>query len=486
MLKILKISGLVFLLPLFSPAQQSPAQVAKLDSLISQYSQLNWNGVVYVGSKDNVLYKKAFGYAEIETKKPMLLTTWFKTESVGKMFTAIRIMQLVAAGKLKLNTTVADILPDWKIPQAEKITIEHLLTHTSGLSSPWDHPDYVFGKIYSAAEMKKIIETAPVIFPTPGEKSYYSNSGYVLMEKMIEKLDKRSFEKSIRQHIFKPAGMKYTRSLNDSVLPVYAAQPYYQVTTDRFAKDKTRYGDGKASGAGGWMSTAGDLFLFAQAYLNEKLLPRKWMDVQLTNNHSLDTSSPYRRYGMGLLNERPLHTFIVGHNGGGKGFSADVYFDMYSGEIVVFCSNLYGTGYELTKRAFAILNNQAYSAPVSSAPVRLSDWLLSQNPDNIPPVTDSVLEKLGIKKPDEFLFFTVYDNLAELEEYRLAGIAIKAARERYPQSVYSWIKSGENAAAMKQLDTAKEFFKKALQVAEANKEKDVINLVNNKLLNIGN
>ncbi len=454
---------------------------ASFDSLVAQYRSLNWSGVLCVGNTEKIIYHRAFGFSNLEQRRPMETGTLFKTESVGKMFTATRILQLAAAGKLQLTSTVAELLPEWKIPNAGAITIKHLLTHSSGLSSPWEHPDYVFGKIYSPAELKKMIEEAPVIFNKPGEGNYYSNSGYILMEEMIAKLDGQSFESSVRDHIFKPAGMKYTRSLNDSVLPPQAAQPYYQVTPDRFAPDNTRYGDGKASGAGGWMSTAEDLYLFARAWLKEKLLPRKWMEIQITNDGSVDSSSGFRRFGMALLKERPPQSFIIGHNGGGKGFSADVYFDYYKGDIVVFCSNQYGTGYDLTKKVFSLLNGITPASPVHAERIRLAGWLLNQNQDRIPPVDTEVFRELDIPEPGEFLFYAVFDNLTELGEHRAAAAAIEAGRKKFPASAYMWIKSGENALTLNHTAEAAGHFNKALQLAEENKDKDLETVVRKKM-----
>ncbi len=74
-----------------------------------------------------------------------------------------------------------------------------------------------------------------------------------------------------------------------------------------------------------WMSTAEDLYLFAKAYLNEKLLPSKWMNVQITNDHTLADSIPDSRFGLHVVRAVPKNSFVIGHNGGGKGFSVDVY-----------------------------------------------------------------------------------------------------------------------------------------------------------------
>lgn len=474
-------SLLYFLWTLFIPFNGMAQDFrGKLDRLMQDYESLNWSGVLYAGNKDTVLYKKAIGLADHSGSRKIGLNSLFKTESAGKMFTAVRILQLAAEGKLDLEQNIAGLLPEWKIPNADSIRIRHLLTHTSGLSSPWEHPDYVFGKLYSPAEIKKIIEEAPVIFTSPGEKSYYSNSGYILLEEIISKLAKKPFTASVREHIFERAGMKFTRPLGDSVLPADAAFPSYQVTSDRFAADDTRYGYGQASGAGGWMSTAGDMFRFAQAYLREQLLPRKWMDIQVTNNHTLDSSSAFRRLGMAVLKEKFPGSFIIGHNGGGKGFTTDVYFDYYKGQIVVWCSNMYGTAYELTGKVFAIFNQQEPAKPVPQERIRLAEWALSRAGHSTE-LNKAVLDSLGIVQPREFSFFAAFDNLTLIGEHAAAALIIRGGRAFFPGAVYIWIKSGENALQLNQKKEASAFFEKAATLALEQKDSALAEQIRKKI-----
>lgn len=455
--------GLLFVAVALSHPATAQEWRAEMDGLTETYQQLNWNGVLLVGDTNGIRYRRALGWARLESGQPMKEDTWFKTESVGKMFTAVRILQLAAEGKIGLEQTLSERLPDWKIPKAEQITVTHLLNHTSGLTSPWEHPAYEFGKIYSAAEIKRMIEESPLALEEPGQKSYYSNSAYILLAEMIARIDGKPFEASVQEHIFGPAGMQHTRSLNDSVLPPQAAQPYYPVTPTRFVQDETKYGDGRASGAGGWMSTAGDLFRFAQAWRRGQLLSPYWMDIQITNNHLVDSSSPYRRLGLHVLREKPPGHFVIGHNGGGKGFSVDVYLDYYKGDIVVWCSNQYGAAYELTGRVFSVLNGRSYSPPTPSPRLLLADWLLRQPTDSLPVLSDRVLRQCGISKADEFFFLTLYDHLYLLGAFRAAWATIAEARSRFPESVHACIKSGECAVSLGQSDWARLFYEEALK-----------------------
>jgi CubicO group peptidase (beta-lactamase class C family) len=176
---------LVLLSSLVSAAQSNDTK--RLDSLTNAYAANGYHGVVRVAKGDQLIYEKAFGLANFEKKIPQTPSTLFKTESVGKMFTAVSIMQLVEQGKLRLDQTLQELLPDVKVPNANKITVHHLLNHTSGIQSPWDHPNWQFKKAYSKPEMIKIIEEVPPAFDSVGKEMYYSNSGYILLSWIVEK-----------------------------------------------------------------------------------------------------------------------------------------------------------------------------------------------------------------------------------------------------------------------------------------------------------
>ena len=450
-----------------------------IDSLLQLYRNLNWNGVVFAGTSDSLMYKRAFGFANVEHQLLMDTSTLFKTESVGKMFTAVRIMQLMQQQKLNAGSTVKELLPDWQIPNADRIQVQHLLAHRSGLTSPWDHPDYSFDKSYSYTDSKRMIETAPLRFTDPGTAFAYSNSAYVLLAEIISRIDGITFEESIRKHIFIPAGMTHTFVLRDSILPHNAARPYYQITASQFIKDETKYAEGKASGAGGWMSTAGDLFRFAQAYLNHVYLPQEWMHKQLTNDGTIADTSVQWRFGLMPLSTRLKEEVIVGHNGGGRGFSVDVFFDVNRKHIVVFCSNQWGTGYGLTGRVFASISKRSFKAPIHSNEIRLCSYLIQEGTALFLLQPDSVLKSLDVPATERVML-NVFDNLALLHKYDEAADVITVVRKFFPQRAWVWMRSADNAVTRKRIKEAALFYESALQLAIENKEQGLIEMIRKK------
>ncbi|HWJ26649.1 MAG TPA: serine hydrolase domain-containing protein, partial [Flavisolibacter sp.] len=160
----------------------------RLDSLTSVYESNNYHGVILVAKGGQVLFQKGYGMANFEKGIKQTPGTLFKMESTGKMFTATAIMQLVEQGKLRLDQTLKELLPQLSIKNADQITVQHLLRHTSGLMSPWDHPQWNFKKVYTKEELMKIVTEVPLVFDQPGKSWFYSNSGYFILGWIIEKV----------------------------------------------------------------------------------------------------------------------------------------------------------------------------------------------------------------------------------------------------------------------------------------------------------
>lgn len=316
----------------------------RLDSLTDAYERKGFHGVVLVAKGENVLYEKGYGLANFDKKIKHTPNTLFKTESVGKMFTAVSILQLVERGQLRLNQTIKELVPELKIKNADKITVHHLLTHTSGMQSPWDSPKWSFKKNFSNKELKQLIEEMPLVFDTPGKEMYYSNSGYIVLGWIIEKKTGLAFDQYFQKNIFNKLAMTHTRHLGDTTMPeAIGAQPYRIISSTKYLPMTETLG-AQASAAGGWVSTTGDLHKFMAAlYANRLLKPKTW-ELMRTANGTNPKDSTYRFYAYGLetyVNEFIAGTSLYGHNGGGAGFNVDAFIDPATGYIVTSFTNLY-------------------------------------------------------------------------------------------------------------------------------------------------
>jgi len=222
----------------------SRAQENKIEALEGVLDNLDQDKLLYGGilvSKSNeVLYQKTFGVSKENT--PNELKTNFNIASMGKMLTATAIMQLVDAGKLSLETKIFDIIPEYKNSRASKeISVYHLLTHTNGIPEIFQMNLDIDPMNTSIISHEKLIDAfgSKKLKKKPGKKWSYTNSGFVVLGRMIEKLSGLSYCDYIKQYILEPSGMVDT---------------------------------GCGFGAGGAASTLTDMNRFANALLSGKLI----------------------------------------------------------------------------------------------------------------------------------------------------------------------------------------------------------------------
>ena len=186
---------------------------AKIDALIQQYvANRQFNGSVLVAEKGQIIFKKGYGMANMEWNIPNAPDTKFRLGSITKQFTAMLIMQLVEKGKLKLTGKVTDYLPDYPKATGDKITIHHLLTHTSGLSNYTNFPGFFEKQSrnpYTPEVFLKEFMNLPLDFE-PGSKFSYSNSGYFLLGVIIEKVTGKSYAEVLKTNILAPAQLQDT------------------------------------------------------------------------------------------------------------------------------------------------------------------------------------------------------------------------------------------------------------------------------------
>ncbi len=207
---------LVVKLLIFSAFQNLPAQVqppempdaktlaANVEKLVAPYRQMqDFSGAILISQNGKVLFEKGFGFADFETRAPNTPTTRFRIGSLNKQLTAACILLLEEKGKLKTDDAVSKFFPEFA--NGEKITIQHLLTHRSGLTKYV--PNQNGNRSPSSADLLKIIGAlAPEA--KPGERYNYSNAGFVLLALIVEKVSGRSFPQFLTENVFKPLGMK--------------------------------------------------------------------------------------------------------------------------------------------------------------------------------------------------------------------------------------------------------------------------------------
>jgi CubicO group peptidase (beta-lactamase class C family) len=240
-----------------------------------------FSGVVLVAKDGAPLLSRAWGMADPAKGIANRPDTKFNLGSINKIFTHVAIGQLAAAGKLSLSDTISKHLPDLQVPSADKITIEQLLQHRSGLGD-------IFGPKFMAshASIRKLSDYVPLFANNPldfdpGADQKYSNAGFVVLGLIIEKVSGQSYYDYIRDHVTKPAGMTDTASYAvDDDVPNRAIGLTKRGPDGPLPARQSNINTlpARGSSAGGGYSTAADLLRFSQALLADKLLPKRWTD----------------------------------------------------------------------------------------------------------------------------------------------------------------------------------------------------------------
>jgi CubicO group peptidase (beta-lactamase class C family) len=288
------------------------------------------SGVLLVAKDGVTVASKAAGMANKATAAPIDLNTKFNLGSMNKMFTSVAIAQLAQAGKLTFTDTIAKHLPDYPNKEvAEKVTIHQLLTHTSGLGMYWNEKFMAQReKLLTVAAHLPLFASDPLLFP-PGEKFQYSNSGYMVLGAIIEKVSGQDYYSYVQEHIYKPAGMSDTGFYEPGKEIANLAIGYSRMSPDgkplEEAKDNTGTREVKGGPAGGGYSTAPDLVKFQQALLSYKLLDKEHTNLITTGK--VDGPRGMGRYGYGFGDNTSGGKHSVGHNGGAPGIAAN--FEMY-------------------------------------------------------------------------------------------------------------------------------------------------------------
>jgi CubicO group peptidase (beta-lactamase class C family) len=245
---------------------------AAVDAYLRPYIESNnFQGAVLIARKGKVLLKKAYGPANYELNVANTPETRFHIASVSKPFTTIAILLLQERGLLKTSDTLAKFIPDY--PNGDKITLRHLLSHTSGIPNINSFPDYdEFAKTrHTVAELVAKFKDRPLEF-TPGERYQYSNSNFNLLAYVIEKVSGDSYGGFLKKNIFAPLGMTGSGHNDDaSMLISNRASGYAPVGLD--AIENARFLDwSNKTGNGSLYSTVDDLYKFDRALYSGRLL----------------------------------------------------------------------------------------------------------------------------------------------------------------------------------------------------------------------
>lgn len=338
-LTLLLVFGLIT--PLYPQSNKKDKKLTKeIDNYLSQHFKTNEPGcAVLIAKKGEIIYSKGIGLANLEWETPIKTNTVFQIGSVTKLFTAIGILQLVEQRKISLQDSIRNFIPDFP-SKGHTITIEHLLTHSSGITEYWslEHPDpFALRRDFIPIELINFFKEEPLEFE-PGTRSSYTNSGYFLLGYIIEVVSGIPYGQYIEDNIFKPSEMRNSYyGDNSKIIPNRASS---------YRKEENTYRNGDyrsmsvAYAAGALLSTAEDLFKWHQSLYSNKLLKKGFLKKSLTAYQFKDGIISDFGYGGWFVNSVQVQespTFA--HSGGISGFNSLIMYLPKEDVVTIVLSN---------------------------------------------------------------------------------------------------------------------------------------------------
>lgn len=344
---------------------------AEFDKLLSaQYKTGETGCAALVAVKGQIIYKKAFGLANVELNVPMQPDMVFRIGSITKQFTAVAILQLMEQGKLSLQDDITKYIPDYPT-QAYKITIENLLTHTSGIKSYTNVPEFAkyVKEDLSPAEAIDKFKNLPMEF-APGSKWNYNNSGFFLLGYIIEKITGMKYQDYVEQNLLKPAGMTNSLYGSDKKIVKNRAYPYQgegeNLENADYLSMLLPYS------AGSLMSTVEDLYKWNRALIANKFVKKENLEKAWTEYKLSDGKSTHYGYGWFLAQIQGSPT--IEHGGGINGYLTNgIYLPDEDIFVAVFSNNTSKAPDLVSMKMAAVALGKPYSYTEIPVPAELID-----------------------------------------------------------------------------------------------------------------
>lgn len=323
------LSILIVLLFVYLTSCSGQTLQEKVDEYINAYVKMGkFSGSILIAQDRKVLVKKGYGMADYEHDVPNTPQTKFRIGSMGKQFTAAVIMQLQEKGLLDVDDPLTKYVPDY--PNSEKITLHHLLTHTSGIPNLTNFPEHRKTIMIPSPVEKTILrfKDKPLEF-APGEKFKYCNSGFLLLGIIIEKVSGKTYEEFIEENIFLPLGMVNSGYDHHSSILKHRASGYNISKGERVNAPYLDMSIPHAAGA--LYSTVEDLYLWDRALYKEKILKRASLDKMFT---------PFKgNYGYGWRIDTIFGHKRIHHGGSIFGFQTHIARYVDDNTFIVFLCN---------------------------------------------------------------------------------------------------------------------------------------------------
>ena len=331
--------------------------VALLSGQSNQFSEIlqkyhtekQFSGTLLVATHGNIDFIGSVGKADREKGTVLKDTSNYRIASLSKVFTAILIMKLVEEGKVQLNRTIKDYIPNYKGAGKDSVTIHHLLTYASGIENQLD--ELGMAPYQSFKTLDEFIDTfcsGDLVF-NPGEKSSYGNTEYILLHKIIENVSQLSYDAYLEKIILKPIGIKNTQMVTRKNIKYVLPSYIYNEELNDFEEDVFYFPE-MYFGAGAMYATIEDLLKFDVALFSNQLLANETTNTLLKIHPELG----YTAYGLwGSTGWGNFSEPFYYRTGAILGSNANWIHTMEKGKTIIVLSNTNSTNlYELSEKLF--------------------------------------------------------------------------------------------------------------------------------------
>ncbi len=365
---------LILLIAPFPAEAQAADLPAKIHEYVAAYAALgDFSGCISVQRPGTVNFQRCYGKADYELNVPNTPETKFRIGSLSKQFTAAAILVLEQRGRLSVDDPVAKHLPGF--PNGERITLHHLMTHSSGLRDIFGAPGYEAIKRNGATpvQLVALFKDLPLEFE-PGASFAYSNSGYILLAHLIETISDQPYGEFLQQAVLAPAGM--TQSGHELQPPIIAGRAAGYDPAGLSGIENAPYVDPSVTiGAGSIYSTVSDLRRWVQTLVSDRLLTAE------SRAKMFKRQASYYGYGVAVYREHDRR--VIAHDGRIAGFSADLSWYPDEGLSVIVLSNIQsGIGDSFRRDLAAIVYGAEYELPepriaaeTPPTPAELTDYV---------------------------------------------------------------------------------------------------------------
>ncbi|WP_430412955.1 serine hydrolase [Kordia sp.] len=421
-----------------------------------------FNGTVLVSKNDSIIYKKSFGYANEETKEKITPESVFYIASVSKQFTAMGIMILKEKGKLSFDSKIKDFLPNYP-EYLNNIKIRQLLNHTSGVS------DTEYYKLINPSneDVLEILMKQDSLELENGSTFRYSNSGYVLLALIIEKVSEKPIDQFFNQEIFKPLEMKNTTATKAFVQNVSKKVEGYNLLGENVGYKSS------VIGPGGIYSTLNDLEKWNKALNTDKLVSKETLNKAFTNGKllkspiSIQMSGQEYGYGFGWMLTSKGKTKYVQHDGTVESYRSLIKKNLTDGYDYIFLTNNGAkiAMNELTKSVDDILEKSKYQKPrIPIANVILTHLMTKGTADLINNIKNKITNNEIDYSIEENNILRLAYNLLRKNKVDIAIEIFKLNVELYPNSYNAFDSLAEGYFSNEQFELSKENYKKSIEL----------------------